>query len=90
VSPGGLATLLVFIVLVVTLFGWTGYAYFYPHTWSGQLLIKVILPAHTRQIGKEQYLCTVVSIPVTQGVTMRCRLSWLTTSALVNEPKCGG
>ena len=42
-SPGGLATLIIFIVLVLTLFGWTGYAYFYPHTWSGQLLIKVSL-----------------------------------------------
>jgi hypothetical protein len=41
VSPGGLATLIIFIVLVVALFGWVGYAYFYPHTWSGQLLIKV-------------------------------------------------
>jgi hypothetical protein len=27
---------------------------------------------------------------ITQEVTMRCRLSWLTTSALVYEPKCGG
>ncbi len=25
-----------------------------------------------------------------QGVTKRCRLSWLTNSALVCEPKCGG
>ncbi len=25
-----------------------------------------------------------------QGVTKRCRLSWLTNSALVNEPKCEG
>ncbi len=25
-----------------------------------------------------------------QGVTKTCRLSWLTNSALVNEPKCGG
>jgi hypothetical protein len=25
-----------------------------------------------------------------QGVTKRCRLSWLTNSALVNEYKCGG
>ncbi len=23
-----------------------------------------------------------------QGVTKRCRLSWLTNSALVNDPKC--
>jgi hypothetical protein len=25
-----------------------------------------------------------------QGVTRRCRLSWLTNSALIYEPKCGG
>jgi hypothetical protein len=25
-----------------------------------------------------------------QGVTKRCRLSWLTNSAIVYEPKCGG
>jgi len=25
-----------------------------------------------------------------QGLTKRCRLSWLTDSALVYEPKCGG
>jgi hypothetical protein len=25
-----------------------------------------------------------------QGVTKRCRLSWMTNSALVYEPKCGG
>jgi hypothetical protein len=25
-----------------------------------------------------------------QGITQRCRLSWLTNSALVYEPKCGG
>ncbi len=25
-----------------------------------------------------------------QGVTKKCRLSWLTNSALVYEPKCGG
>ncbi len=25
-----------------------------------------------------------------QGVTKRCRLSWLTNSVLVYEPKCGG
>jgi hypothetical protein len=25
-----------------------------------------------------------------QRVTKRCKLSWLTNSALVHEPKCGG
>ncbi len=28
-------------------------------------------------------------VRVIQGVTKRCRLSWLTNSALVCEPKCG-
>jgi hypothetical protein len=27
---------------------------------------------------------------VSQGVTKKCRLSWLTSSALIYEPKCGG
>jgi hypothetical protein len=30
------------------------------------------------------------SISQSQGVTKRFRLSWLTNSALVYEPKCGG
>ncbi len=34
------------------------------------------------------YSCLFV--PVYQGVTQRCRLSWLTNSAPVYEPKCGG
>jgi hypothetical protein len=29
-------------------------------------------------------------LPSKQGATNRCRLSWLTNSALVYEPKCGG
>ncbi len=29
-------------------------------------------------------------LPTIQGDTRRCRLSWLTSSALVYEPKCGG
>ncbi len=28
-------------------------------------------------------------IQITQGLTKRCRLSWLTNSALVYKPKCG-
>jgi hypothetical protein len=31
-----------------------------------------------------------VPLLLTRGVTRRCRLSWLTTSALVYESKCGG
>jgi hypothetical protein len=30
------------------------------------------------------------ALPLSQGVTKRCRLSWLTNSALVCEPKRGG
>jgi len=40
VSPGGLTAIIIVVLTVVLIFGWTGYAYFYPHTWSGQLLIK--------------------------------------------------
>lgn len=40
VNTGGLVTLVISILLVMTFFGWIGYAYFYPHTWSGQILIK--------------------------------------------------
>jgi hypothetical protein len=38
-------------------------------------------------------LCTtfnlVLNVDFVQGVIKRCRLSWLTNSALVYEPKCG-
>jgi len=40
VSPGGLVALILTFLLVFSLIGWVGYAYFYPHTWSGQILIK--------------------------------------------------
>ena len=36
-----MTALVLIISLVITVFGWVGYAYFQPHTWSGQLLIKV-------------------------------------------------
>ncbi len=32
----------------------------------------------------------LMCIAAEQGVTKRCRLSWLTYGALVNEPKIGG
>jgi hypothetical protein len=32
----------------------------------------------------------LVRLEVSQGVTKKCRLSWMTNSALVYEPKCGG
>ena len=41
VSTGGLTAVVILVSLVLLTFGWIGYAYFYPHTWSGQILIKV-------------------------------------------------
>ena len=41
VHHAGIATLSIVIILVLTVCGWFVYAYFFPHTWSGQLLIKV-------------------------------------------------
>jgi hypothetical protein len=34
--------------------------------------------------------CAQIISALTKGVTKRCRLSWLTNSGLVYEPKCGG
>lgn len=39
----GVALLTIVIILVITICGWCLYAYFFPHTCSGQLLIKVLL-----------------------------------------------
>jgi hypothetical protein len=45
------------------------------------LLPNLLIPLYTYQHTLSPY---------TQGVTKRCRLSWLTNSALVYEPKCRG
>ena len=37
----GIATVVVLAFLMTTCVAWFGYAYFVPHSWSGQLLIKV-------------------------------------------------
>ncbi len=37
----GLATLVVLLFVLLLLAVWLCYAYFFPHTWSGQMLIKV-------------------------------------------------
>jgi hypothetical protein len=37
-----------------------------------------------------QYVYIYMTVVPYQGVTKRCRLSWLTNSALIYEPKCGG
>lgn len=39
----GIATLTTISLLFVLVFVWLCYAYFFPHTWSGQILIKVRL-----------------------------------------------
>ena len=41
VNPGVLSAVIILLLLVVCLVGWTGYAYFNPQTTSGQLLIQV-------------------------------------------------
>lgn len=43
-SAGGVVGIMFFMILVFAAVGWVGYAYFYPHTVSGQLLIRVSLP----------------------------------------------
>ncbi len=49
-------------------------------TWGGA---KFLSMASIVQILKMQLMQT-------QGATQRCRLSWLTNTALAYEPKCGG
>jgi hypothetical protein len=44
------------------------------------------LPKVATRLAKS-WLCTET---IGQGVAKRCRLSWLSNSALVYEPKCGG
>jgi hypothetical protein len=56
----------------------------YPLSYSFFSLYRRYMLAYMyTQIGPKSY-------PSHQGDTKRCRLSWLTTSALVYEPKCGG
>jgi hypothetical protein len=48
----------------------------------------MIMCLHTRQLTPS-VLGTARLESIGQGVTESCRLSWLTNSALVYEPKCG-
>jgi hypothetical protein len=43
-----------------------------------------------RERKKACFPCSSCSMDRNQGATNRCCLSWLTNSALVYEPKCGG
>jgi hypothetical protein len=38
----------------------------------------------------QHHVVFTLAVAQEQGVTKRCRLSWLINSALVYEPKCGG
>jgi len=38
-----MATLSIILTMIVVVCGWFVYAYIFPHTWSGQLLIKVFI-----------------------------------------------
>ena len=40
-SAGSISAIVFFILLIMLAFGWTGYAYFFPHSASGQFLIRV-------------------------------------------------
>ena len=44
-QAGVVTTVALTLLLVLSCFVWFGYAYFFPHTWSGQLLIKY-RPSH--------------------------------------------
>jgi hypothetical protein len=54
---------------------------------SSLIVADSILPVFASQMEQLQQR---LHQRVDQGVTKRCRLSWLTTSALVYEPKCEG
>ncbi len=51
---------------------------------------RYILKAPSKMLIMSRIFRTVLSKSCTRGVTKRCRLSWLTNSALVYEPTCGG
>merc|ERR1711963_846007 len=51
----GVAVLTVVIILIITIFGWCAYAYFFPHTCSGQLLIKYRPSRWHRRRGEPRY-----------------------------------
>ncbi len=54
-------------MMLVLLIAWMAYAYFFPHTWSGQLLIKVSLPNHVFISAIEStivcYRANVIAVP---------------------------
>ncbi len=53
------------------------------YCWLLSIMCRLLIVDHRRR-------STSLVATVVQGVTKRCRLSWLTSSVLVYEPKCGG
>jgi hypothetical protein len=65
-----------------------------PSTLTSQANFTLMIEC-TPKSGRYHFMYSVVypdypQLGSSQGVTKRCRLSWLTNSALVYEPKCGG
>jgi hypothetical protein len=64
----------------------------YPHRYcSAKRAGRDSNPAgmHTALLNELRHTLMTRGLHYTQGVTKRCRLSWLTNSALVYEPICG-
>lgn len=55
ISPGSIAAIVFFVLLIFLAFGWTGYAYFFPHSASGQFLIRNRPGAWRWRMGGTRY-----------------------------------
>lgn len=55
ISPGAITAIIFFILLITAAFSWTGYAYFFPHSASGQFLIKNRPGAWRWRMGGTRY-----------------------------------
>ncbi len=56
---------------------------------TSESFIWYILLASLSVLVNPLLMSPTVFMTLEQEVTKRCRLSWLTNSALVSEPKCG-
>jgi len=54
-SAGSISAIVFFILLIMLAFGWTGYAYFFPHSASGQFLIRNRPGAWRWRMGGTRY-----------------------------------
>ncbi len=95
------ALYVVIVLLIITRGGWLRYRNFQPVVRTKHILPLYELYAHKQTLSPFFFLTfnqlitytailtLLVTFIVALGVTRRCRLSWLTNSALVYEPKCG-